>query len=94
MSEPLYQIQDVRHRYGERTVLQLDELAVYPGEVLALVGPSGAGKSTTQKILIKLLQGFGIEEMVRTGRVAMVRGQHDREMRGTNTAVPHQNGHH
>ena len=52
------------------------------------------GKENQVDSLIKLLQGFGIQEMVRTGRVAMVRGQHDRETGGTNTAVPHQNGHH
>ncbi|MCB8925374.1 MAG: acetolactate synthase small subunit [Ardenticatenaceae bacterium] len=52
------------------------------------------GKENQVDSLIKLLQGFGIQEMVRTGRVAMVRGQHDRETGGTNTAVPNQNGHH
>ena len=52
------------------------------------------GKEDQVDSLIRLLDSFGIEEMVRTGRVAMVRGQHDRETRGTNTAVPVQNGHH
>ena len=52
------------------------------------------GKEDQVDSLLRLLDSFGIEEMVRTGRVAMVRGQHDREMRGTNTAVPTQNGHH
>ena len=52
------------------------------------------GKEDQVDSLIKLLQTFGIEEMVRTGRVAMVRGQNDREIRGTHTAVPVQNGHH
>lgn len=28
------------------------------GEIFGFLGPSGAGKSTTQKVLIKLLQGF------------------------------------
>ena len=29
-----------------------------PGEIFGFLGPSGAGKSTTQKILIKLLEGY------------------------------------
>jgi len=33
-------------RHGERVVLSLPELAVAPGEVLAIMGPNGAGKST------------------------------------------------
>lgn len=52
------------------------------------------GKEDQVDSLLRLLDSFGIQEMVRTGRVAMVRGQHDREMRGTNAAVPVQNGHH
>ncbi|MDX9846383.1 MAG: ABC transporter ATP-binding protein [Tenuifilaceae bacterium] len=31
---------------------------VQDGEIFGFLGPSGAGKSTTQKLLIKLLQGF------------------------------------
>jgi tungstate transport system ATP-binding protein len=33
-------------RYGQRVVLDLPELRVAPGEVLAIMGPNGAGKST------------------------------------------------
>jgi acetolactate synthase-1/3 small subunit len=52
------------------------------------------GKEDQVNSLIQLLDSFGIEEMVRTGRVAMVRGQYKRENGGTETAVPYTNGHH
>lgn len=41
-------------RYGERTVLDVDELIVERGEVLAIVGPNGAGKSTLFRTLLLL----------------------------------------
>lgn len=50
----LYTLQRVRHRYGERTVLDLDTLHIDPGEVIGLVGPSGAGKSTLLRLLALL----------------------------------------
>lgn len=52
------------------------------------------GKENQVDSLIDLLSHFGIQEMVRTGRVAMVRGSSAKKTEGE-TAVPtHQNGHH
>jgi tungstate transport system ATP-binding protein len=48
----LYQLRDLQHRYGERTILDLPALDIERGEILAVVGPSGSGKST----LLRLLQ--------------------------------------
>jgi tungstate transport system ATP-binding protein len=48
----LYQLRDLQHRYGTRTVLDLPAVDIERGEVLAVVGPSGSGKST----LLRLLQ--------------------------------------
>ncbi len=48
----LYQLRDVQHRYGERTILDLPALDIQRGEILGIVGPSGSGKST----LLRLLQ--------------------------------------
>ena len=48
----LYQLRDIQHRYGDRTVLDLPALDIQRGKILAIVGPSGSGKST----LLRLLQ--------------------------------------
>ncbi|MCB9445938.1 MAG: phosphate ABC transporter ATP-binding protein [Ardenticatenaceae bacterium] len=47
----LYTLNGVTKRYGQRQVLQVDDLTITHGEVLALVGPSGAGKSTLLRLL-------------------------------------------
>lgn len=55
----LYQLHHLKQIYGERTVLQIDRLDVYAGEILAIVGPSGAGKSTLLRLLNFLEQPAG-----------------------------------
>ena len=41
-------------RYGERPVVDVGELAIRRGEVLAVLGPNGAGKSTLFRLLLLL----------------------------------------
>ena len=53
-------VRDLTYTYpgnAESTIRQIG-FQVEQGEVFGFLGPSGAGKSTTQKILIRLLQGF------------------------------------
>jgi tungstate transport system ATP-binding protein len=49
---PAYRLTGLRHRYGDRVVLDVPSLDVERGETLAVIGPSGAGKTT----LLRLLQ--------------------------------------
>ena len=51
MTAPLYQIHQLDKKYNEQTVLNIEQLNVYQGEVLAIIGPSGSGKSTLLRIL-------------------------------------------
>jgi len=50
-SAPILRLEDIRHRYGQRDVLRVPELAILPGEIFAVVGPSGAGKSTLLRLM-------------------------------------------
>jgi tungstate transport system ATP-binding protein len=51
MSQPIFELSDVQKVYDGRTVLNLDQLTIHRGEILAVVGPSGAGKSTLLRLL-------------------------------------------
>ncbi len=48
---PLYRLQGVTQRYGERVVLDLPQLEIAHGAIIAVVGPSGSGKSTLLRLL-------------------------------------------
>ena len=64
-------IEGLQKRYGERTVLDVESLALEAGSSYALVGPNGSGKST----LIRVLSGV---ELASAGRVT-VEGSVQRE---------------
>jgi tungstate transport system ATP-binding protein len=51
MSDCIYQVRGIRKMYNDRCVLQIENLDIRRGEILALVGPSGAGKSTLLRLL-------------------------------------------
>src|SRR5271170_866675 len=58
---PLCELRHVRHDFAlpngtPRTVLEDIDVAIRPGEVVALLGPSGCGKSTILRILAGLIQ--------------------------------------
>jgi branched-chain amino acid transport system ATP-binding protein len=59
--EPLLDVKTMSVNYGGIQALQQVDLAVYPGEVVALIGANGAGKTTTLRAisrLINLSQGW------------------------------------
>ena len=54
MSELLLGVRALRRSYGGRTVVDVAELAVDRGEVLAILGANGSGKSTLFRMLMRL----------------------------------------
>lgn len=54
MSDPLVQLDQVTFRYGERTVLDRCDLALFPGERIGLVGANGSGKTTLLGLIVGL----------------------------------------
>ena len=51
---PLLELKGIRKRFGELAVLRGVDLALYPGEILALLGPSGCGKTTLLRVVAGL----------------------------------------
>lgn len=51
MTVPILEGRDLRVVYGRRAVLDVPQVEVREGEVLALIGPNGAGKSTLLRVL-------------------------------------------
>ena len=58
------QVEGLRHRFGDRVVVDDVSFAIRPGEVHCLVGPSGCGKTTTLRLIA------GLEEL-QAGRIAI-----------------------
>ncbi len=70
----IYQLDHVVQRYGGRTVLTIERLAVECGSLTALVGANGAGKST----LLRLLAGV---ETPTSGKILFCGRPLDRQVR-------------
>jgi len=56
MVEPKIRLADVTKAFGANAVLDGVNLAVEPGESLAIIGQSGSGKSVTLKCILGLIQ--------------------------------------
>jgi peptide/nickel transport system ATP-binding protein len=52
-------VRDLRVRFGERTVAEIDELDLGDAEIVGLVGESGSGKSITSLSIIGLARSLG-----------------------------------
>ncbi|MCH9650480.1 MAG: ATP-binding cassette domain-containing protein [Deltaproteobacteria bacterium] len=54
--EPLIELQQVSAGYDGVEALSEVDLAIYPGDYLAIIGPNGGGKTTLLKVLLGLLE--------------------------------------
>jgi ABC-2 type transport system ATP-binding protein len=52
-------VQDIVHRYGDRTALNSVSFDVHPAELFGLLGPNGSGKTTLFRILSTLMVPVG-----------------------------------
>ena len=55
----MIELSDVRHSFGDVSVLDGVDLSVEPGEFVALVGPNGAGKTTLLRTINGILEPDG-----------------------------------
>lgn len=51
METPIYQIENLRHYYGNQSALEVGRLEILPKSIVGLVGPNGSGKSTLLRLL-------------------------------------------
>ena len=56
MSDPIYQITNLIHRYNRQPVVEIDRLAIEPATITGLVGPNGSGKSTLLKMMAFIMR--------------------------------------
>jgi ABC-2 type transport system ATP-binding protein len=55
VNTPVIEIEDLSHRYGERTALDSVSFGVSAAEIFGLLGPNGSGKTTLFRILSTLM---------------------------------------
>ena len=52
----MIKLKNIKKTYGQRTVLDIDDLSFRKGEIVAVVGPNGSGKSTLLKIIADVIK--------------------------------------
>jgi tungstate transport system ATP-binding protein len=61
MNEIVLRAHSLRRAYGGRNVVDIDEIELRRGEILALLGPNGSGKSTLFRLLLLIERADGGE---------------------------------
>ncbi|MFZ0614258.1 MAG: ATP-binding cassette domain-containing protein [Desulfobacterales bacterium] len=51
MTDAIYQVDDLEHRYAVEPVLRVETLTISRAAIVGLIGPNGSGKSTLLKLL-------------------------------------------
>lgn len=51
LEPPIYEIRQLEHSYGHKTVAAIEHLTVQPGSIVGLIGPNGSGKSSLLRLL-------------------------------------------
>jgi tungstate transport system ATP-binding protein len=49
--DPIYQIQDITHRYNGKIALRIELLNIQPNTITGFIGPNGSGKSTLLQLM-------------------------------------------
>ncbi len=68
---PVISVQDIVHRYDDRTALAGVSFDVRPAELFGLLGPNGSGKTTLFRILSTLMVPVGGRAMIQGHDVAL-----------------------
>ncbi len=66
----IVEIKNLKKVYGDNTVVNIDDLAIYRGETIGLVGNNGAGKTTLFRMLLDLIRPDAGEILSRESNVA------------------------
>ena len=61
-------LHNIKKIYGDRTVLDIENLTFSNGETVAIVGPNGSGKSTLLKIIADAIKTYN-GRMERNGKI-------------------------
>jgi tungstate transport system ATP-binding protein len=70
-----FKLHNIVKRYGDREVVNLEELCITAGKIYTILGPNGSGKSTLLRIMALLLKNDGGDMEVLGEKVSWEKGQ-------------------